>query len=106
MNPLPGEVWQVDLGLKAKSRPVIIVSRHDPDRPRVLWIYVPITMQYRGSKYEVMLPKVSFLNYGSCANAQGVGSGLKADFKRKLGKLSPNVLNEVRKALLFAVEMA
>jgi mRNA interferase MazF len=105
MNPLPGEVWQVDLGLEAKSRPVIIVSRDDPDAPRVLWIYVPVTMQYRGSRYEVMLPRVNFLRYGSSANAQGIGSGLRDDFKRKLGKLSPDVLKQVREALLFAVEM-
>jgi mRNA interferase MazF len=105
MNPLPGEVWQVDLGLEAKSRPVIIVSRDDPDAPRALWIYVPVTMQYRGSKYEVMLPKVNFLKHGSSANAQGVGSGLKQDFQRRLGKLPPDVLKAVREALLFAVEM-
>ncbi len=106
MNPLPGEVWQVDLGLTAKSRPVIIVSRYDPDAPRVLWIYVPVTMQYRGSRYEVMLPKVNFLKHGSSANAQAVGSGLRDDFQRKLGKISPDVLKEVREALLFAIEMA
>jgi mRNA interferase MazF len=106
MNPLPGEVWQVDLGLKAKSRPVIIVSRDDPDAPRALWIYVPVTSQYRGSKYEVLLPRVKFLNYGSSANAQSVGSGLKNDFQRKLGTLSPDVLMQIRKALLFAVEIA
>src|SRR6266536_3500703 len=106
MNPLPGEVWQVDLGLVAKSRPVIIISRYDPDPPRVLWIYVPVTMQYRGSKYEVLLPKVSFLKHGSSANAQAVGSGLRDDFQRKLGKISPDVLKEVREALLFAIGMA
>jgi mRNA interferase MazF len=106
MNPSPGEVWQVDLGYVAKPRPVIIVSRDDPDPPRVTWIYVPVTMQYRGSKYEVMLPKVNFLRHGSSANAQGVGAGLRQDFVRKLGKLSPDVLRDVRNALLFAVEMA
>jgi mRNA interferase MazF len=106
MNPLPGEVWQVDLGLKAKTRPVIIVSRHDPDAPRVLWIYVPITTQYRGSKYEVPLPKVNFLKYGSYANVQGVGSGMRDDFLRKLGAFTPEVLKQVREAVLFAVDMA
>ena len=30
MNPKPGEVWLVDLGLAAKTRPIIIVSRYDP----------------------------------------------------------------------------
>lgn len=30
MSPQPAEVWLADLGLAAKTRPVIIVSRHDP----------------------------------------------------------------------------
>jgi mRNA interferase MazF len=103
MNPCPGEVWQVNLGLAGKVRPVIIVSRDDPDAPRVLWIYVPITSQNRGSKYEVELPRVSFLTAGSTANVQAVGSGLRDDFLRKLGKLTPDILQQVRDALAYAV---
>jgi mRNA interferase MazF len=49
MNPKPGEVWLVDLGLSAKTRPVVIVSRYDPNPPRALVIYVPLTTQNRGS---------------------------------------------------------
>jgi mRNA interferase MazF len=29
MNPKPGEVWLADLGIAAKTRPVVIVSRYD-----------------------------------------------------------------------------
>jgi mRNA interferase MazF len=43
MNPQPGEVWLADLGLAAKTRPVVIVSRDDPDPPRALVLYVPLT---------------------------------------------------------------
>jgi mRNA interferase MazF len=49
MNPAPGEVWTADLGLAAKFRPVVIVSRQDAEAPRSLVIYVPITSQNRGS---------------------------------------------------------
>ena len=49
MNPRPGEVWLADLGLAAKFRPVVIVSRQDPDPPRALIIYVPLTSQDRGA---------------------------------------------------------
>ncbi|MBE9136402.1 type II toxin-antitoxin system PemK/MazF family toxin [Nodosilinea sp. LEGE 07088] len=59
MSLKPGEVWLADLGLAAKTRPVVIVSRLDPNPPRVLAIYVPLTTQYRGSAYEVALPKLS-----------------------------------------------
>jgi mRNA interferase MazF len=43
MNLNPGEVWLADLGIAAKTRPVVIVSRHDLDPPRALAIYVPLT---------------------------------------------------------------
>jgi mRNA interferase MazF len=51
MNPRPGEVWFADLGLAAKVRPVLIVSRYDPDPPPALVIYVPLTTQNRQSPY-------------------------------------------------------
>jgi mRNA interferase MazF len=41
MNLQPGEVWLADLGLAAKTRPVVIVSHYDADSPRALAIYVP-----------------------------------------------------------------
>ena len=44
MPPKPGEVWLADLGLAAKIRPVIIVSRHDPDAPLALITYIPIAL--------------------------------------------------------------
>ena len=70
MSPRPGEVWLADLGLAAKTRPVVIVSRYDPDAPRALIIYVPLTTQNRGSKYEVALPSLRFLREASVANVQ------------------------------------
>jgi mRNA interferase MazF len=43
MNPHPGEIWLADLGLAAKTPPVVIVSRQNPDPPRALVLYVPLT---------------------------------------------------------------
>ncbi len=43
MTPKPGDVWLVDLGLAAKTRLAVIVSRYDPNPPRALVLYVPIT---------------------------------------------------------------
>jgi mRNA interferase MazF len=85
MSPRPGEVWLADLGLAAKTRPVVIVSRHDPDAPRALTIYVPLTTQNRGSRYEVALPKLTFLAELSVANVQGIASLPVTRLERKLG---------------------
>jgi mRNA interferase MazF len=74
MNPRPGEIWLADLGLAAKTRPVVVVSRFDPDAPRALIIYVPLTTRDRESRYEVAIPKLGFLNAPSAANMQGIAS--------------------------------
>jgi mRNA interferase MazF len=71
MHPRPGEIWLADLGLAAKTRPVVIISREDTDPPRALVIYVPLTTQYRESSYEVPLGRLSFLHEASYANVQG-----------------------------------
>jgi mRNA interferase MazF len=106
MSPRPGEVWLADLGLAAKTRPVVIVSRHDPEAPRALVIYVPLTTQNRQSKYEVELPKLPFLRETSVANVQGVASLVVTRFERKLGEVAPATLHQIREALAFATGLA
>lgn len=105
MNPQPGEVWLADLGLAAKTRPVVIVSRFDPDPPRALIIYVPLTTQNRQSPYEVVLPKLPFLDRDSVANAQGLSSLPKVRLERRLGKLPEEVMGKIKHALMFALEL-
>jgi mRNA interferase MazF len=105
MNPRPGEVWTADLGFAAKFRPVVIVSRQDPDPPRALVIYVPITTQNRASSYEVMLPKTRFLQQGSVANVQGIGSLPTVRLGRRLGAIPTETMSEIKKAIAWAMEL-
>jgi mRNA interferase MazF len=105
MSPQPGEVWLADLGLAAKTRPVVIVSRHDAEAPRALVIFVPLTTQYRGSQYEVPLPRLPFLNQDSFANVQGIGSIPTVRLERKLGKVSNDVLGRIKAAMSFALDL-
>ena len=105
MNPQPGEVWLADLGLAAKTRPIVIVSRYDGDPPRDLVLYVPLTTQNRQSPYEVALPSVQFLDRNSVANVQGLGSLPKARLERKLGMLPDNVMARIKRALAFALDL-
>ena len=106
MTPRPGEVWLADLGLAAKTRPVVIVSRDDPDPPRALTIYVPLTTQNRGSRYEVALPQLVFLREMSVANVQGIASIAVTRLERKLGDVPADVLVRIRQALTFAIGTA
>jgi mRNA interferase MazF len=105
MSPRPGEIWLADLGLAAKTRPVVIVSRHDPEAPRALAIYVPLTTQNRNSPYEVELPRLPFLNAPSFANVQGIASVPLVRLERKIGSVPESVLSRIRYSLSFALEL-
>lgn len=105
MNPQPGEIWLADLGLAAKTRPVVIVSRQDPDPPRSLVLYVPLTTQRRNSPYEVLLPRLPFLDRESVANVQGLGSLPTVRLERRIGRLSAEILERVKHALAFALDL-
>ena len=105
MNPQPGEVWLADLGLAAKTRPVVVVSRFDPDPPRALILYVPLTTQNRQSVYEVVPPKLSFLNQDSVANVQGLTSLPTVRLERRLGKLPNDVMIRIKRAIAFALDL-
>ncbi|MGJ5816164.1 type II toxin-antitoxin system PemK/MazF family toxin [Paludibaculum fermentans] len=105
MHPHPGEVWLADLGLAAKTRPVVIVSRYDPDAPRALVPYAPLTTQQRPSSYEVPLPRVSYLDRESVVNVQGLGSIPMVRLEKKLGKLSKDAFARVKIALTYALDL-
>ncbi len=51
MTTEPGQIYLVDLGLAAKTRPMLVVSRRDDDAPRALAVCAPITTSSRDSAY-------------------------------------------------------
>src|SRR5262249_38638245 len=77
MNPSPvrfgSRIWE----LLPRRVPIVIVSRHDPDRPRSLILYVPLTTQRRESPYEVPLPRLPFLDRESVGQCSRIGIGAK-----------------------------
>lgn len=105
MKAQPGDIWLADLGLAAKVRPVLVISRHDPDAPRALIIYVPLTTQHRGSRYEIPIGQLSFLDTASVVNVQGIGSLIAPRLERKLGQLPADLMAKVKEAMRFALEL-
>ena len=105
MSPQPGEIWLADLGLAAKTRPVVIVSRQDSDPPRSLVLYVPLTTQRRNSPYEVPLPRLPYLDRESVANVQGLGSLPIVRLERKIGRLSAEIVERLKDPLAFALDI-
>jgi mRNA interferase MazF len=104
MAAKPGEVWLADLGLAAKTRPVIILSRDDADAPRALVTYVPLTTQNRRSRYEIDVGNLRFLREASVANVQGIGSIPSVRLQRKIGVIPADILARIKEALRFVLD--
>ena len=105
MNPIPGELYLVDLGMVGKVRPAVVVSREDPESPRALAVCVPLTTENRGSDYEVALGKLKFLNKESWVNVQGLMSLGHEKLIRRLGQLPAPQMEQVKTALRFALDL-
>ena len=102
MTPRYGEVWLVDMGMVAKTRPAIALLADNLAVSRSLIIHIPITRQNRGSELEVPLGHLTFLEKESVANVQGIGSLPTVRFEKRLGVLPPVDLLAVKQALVKA----
>ena len=87
MPPRRGEVWLFDLGMAAKTRPVLVVSVDYGDLDRAIVTVVPHTTELRQSPFEIPV-QASFLRTGAFL-VQGVSTYPKAWAIRKLGRLEP-----------------
>ena len=97
-NPNRGEVWLVDLGYIAKTRPCLVVSIPAEDIDRALATLVPHTTSVRGSRFEVKI-KARFLLKDGAFDAQNLVTIPHAKLIRKLGTLQPTELVMVENAV-------
>ena len=102
MNPRHGEVWLVDLGMAAETRPAVVLIADNLDAPRSLIIHIPITRQNLGSELEVPLGHLPFLEPGSVANVQAIGSLPSVRFEKHPGAVPETDFKKVKAALLKA----
>jgi len=96
--PIPerGEIWLADLGLAAKTRPVLVLSAPFSDQDYALLAVVPHTTSPRGSNFEVSVP-VPKLKPGAF-NVQGLLALPPARLIRKIVSLPPGQLLAVEAA--------
>lgn len=104
MTPKVGEVYMLDLGYEGKVRPVVIMSREDPQAPRALSVFVPLTKVSHGTRYEVPMPRVPWLKLQSYANVQALGTAEHRELTDKRGRFEPAAMDRMRDALRWLFE--
>ena len=105
MTTEPGQVYLVDLGMAAKTRPMLVVSRRDDNAPRALSVCAPITTSTRDSEYEVSIGKPKFLHESSYVNVQGMQAIQHHELKRMIGRLPDPDMQKVRGAIEWLFDL-
>ena len=94
-----GEVWLVDLGYAAKTRPALVVSVRALDTERALVLLVPHTTSPRGTRFELGSHE-RFLKAGAF-DAQNLVTVPEAKLLRRLGKIQAKHFDDVMAAVLM-----
>ena len=99
----PGEVWLVDLGLVAKTRPCVVLSDFPADDELALVVVVPHTTALRNNRWELNIPK-PFLKPGAF-HLQQIQAVSIARLHKRLGTLSDGELKHLKAPLVGLLKL-
>jgi mRNA interferase MazF len=105
MIPKVGEVYMLDLGFGGKVRPIVIMSREEPEPPGALSLFVPLTKESRPGRYEITMPRVPWLKLQSYANVQGLGSVGHHELVDRRGRFEAPVVRQIKAAIRWAFDL-
>ena len=94
--------------MKAKFRPLLVVSREDADSERALCVCVPCTTEIKGGQYEVPLPRVRWMpgSDDGVANVHGITSVELHRLERRAGRYEASVVEKVRQRIAWMLELS
>ena len=98
-----GEIWMFQFARPDKRRPVLLLTRSDLIPVLNSVTVAPLTRTIRGVPSEVVVGPEAGLKGPSAINLHHVVSLPKDGLRRFVGSVSPDVLERVRAALLFAL---
>ncbi len=90
----PGDIWLVDLGMAAKVRPCLIITRQPKSDELDVFTVVAHTTSLRGNHWEIPVPK-NFLKDEGAFDVQRIATVASVKLERKLGELTPAELDGI-----------
>ncbi len=98
-----GEIWQFAFPRPDRKRPVLVLTRPDMIARLATVTVAPLTTTIRGVSSEVLVGLEAGLKHASAINLHNVATVPREGLRSYVGVVSPDVMDEVRKALLFAL---
>ncbi len=98
-----GEIWQFSFPAPDRRRPVLVLTRQEIIGHLHTVTVAPITRTIRGIPSEVVIGPESGLKAMSAVNLDNLATVPKAGLRSFVATVPPQILSEVREALLFAL---
>lgn len=100
-----GDIWEADIGGKAGKRPVLILTRSGvvPYLSKV--VVAEITTQGKGYPTQIAIGLKGNLAKNSFVSAESLHSLPKERLRRYIGELPIDLLQQVSKAIIFALDL-
>ncbi len=100
-----GEVWEADVGGKAGRRPVLILTRSAVIPYLSKIVVAEITTKGKGYPTQVAIGERANLPRTSFVSSEALHSLPKDRLRRCLGELPANLMHEISRAVVFALEL-
>ena len=100
-----GEVWWANLQPPMGPRPVLLLSRNAAYRRRRSVTIAPITTRIRRIPVEVPLGPEDGLTRPSVVNLDEITTIHMSALDRQVAMLSPNKMDDVNRAICFALDL-
>lgn len=98
-----GEIWQFSFPHPNKRRPVLVLTRQEVIGHLHSVTVAPITTTVRGIPSEVVIGPESGLKDVSAINLDNLATVPKDGLRSFVGTVTPQILDNIREALLFAL---
>ena len=98
-----GEIWQYSFARPDKRRPVLVLTRPEVIELLHTVMVAPVTSVVRGAPSEVLVGVDEGLKTVSAVNLDHVQTVEKARLKSFVGRVGPETMNDVCRALAVAV---
>ena len=100
-----GEIWEADLGGKAGKRPVLILTRSGVIPYLSKIVVAEVTTKGKGYPTQVAIGQKGNLPKPSFISAESLHSLPKERLRRYLGELPSDLLQQVSRAIIFALDL-
>jgi mRNA interferase MazF len=100
-----GDVWSIDLGGKAETRPIVILTRQAVLRYLNKVTVAEITTKGKGYPTEVFIDQKANLSKPSFVRTDSLHTVPKQRLQKYMGTLDPDTIRKISQKIVLALEL-